>query len=181
MIKCKQCGQLIDDSAKFCPKCGVEIQKFSSQGIPNIPNPQGQPFGNQRPPYQGISQFSQEQYTTAPNGMKVRNMDMIEACKNFWTRYAEFDGRSRRSEYWWSQLMLFVISSVLGATIVAPLACLIPAIAISVRRLHDIGKSGWYVLFALIPLVGAVMLIIWACQEGTIGRNQYGEDPKYIA
>lgn len=76
--------------------------------------------------------------------------------------------------------MVFVINLLLGWTYIASLACLIPMIALSVRRLHDIGKSGWYYLLILIPIVGAIVLIVWWCQDGKIGRNQYGEDPKYI-
>ena len=110
----------------------------------------------------------------------MRNMDMMEACKLFWTKYATFEGRARRAEFWWSYLMVFVINCLLGWTFIIPLACVIPMIAISVRRLHDIGKSGWYYLLCLIPIVGTILLIIWFCQEGNIGRNEYGEDPKYF-
>ncbi|HIT15228.1 MAG TPA: DUF805 domain-containing protein [Candidatus Avimuribaculum pullicola] len=98
----------------------------------------------------------------------------------FWTRYVDFEGRSRRAEFWWSYLMVFLISTFLGWTVIAPLACIIPMIAVSVRRLHDIGKSGWYYLVFLVPVVGTILMIIWGCQEGMVGRNQYGDDPKYL-
>lgn len=197
MIKCKHCGQMVDDNASFCPKCGQPIEKLGNQPVP----PTGQPsiqqapnygqqtppyqqqapnYGQQVPPYQQAPYGQQQAYTTASNGMRMRNMDMMEACKLFWTKYATFEGRARRTEFWWSYLMVFVINCLLGWTFIIPLACVIPMIAISVRRLHDIGKSGWYYLLCLIPIVGTILLIIWFCQEGNIGRNEYGEDPKYF-
>lgn len=116
--------------------------------------------------------------------MRMRNLDMMEACKMYWQKYAEFEGRSRRAEYWWAYLMTFVIGLILGWIPVvgwlASLAMILPSIAVGVRRLHDINKSGWFMLLNLIPIVGQIILIIWFCQEGTIGPNQYGEDPKYI-
>ncbi len=102
--------------------------------------------------------------------------------------YANFDGRARRSEYWYFVLANFLISIVLqiiDAVIGLPifgglygLAVLIPSIAVAVRRLHDINKSGWWILIALIPLVGAIWLIVLLATNGDQGPNQYGEDPK---
>lgn len=110
----------------------------------------------------------------------LRNLDMMEACKMYWQKYVDFEGRSRRAEYWWAALMVFVLSLIPYINILVGLATIIPSIAVGVRRLHDINKSGWYMLLCLIPIVGPIILIIWFCQEGTIGPNQYGEDPKYI-
>ena len=105
---------------------------------------------------------------------------MMEACKMYWQKYVDFEGRSRRAEYWWAALMVFVLSLIPYINILVGLATIIPSIAVGVRRLHDINKSGWFMLLNLIPIVGQIILIIWFCQEGTIGPNQYGEDPKYI-
>jgi uncharacterized membrane protein YhaH (DUF805 family) len=58
------------------------------------------------------------------------------------------------------------------------LAVLVPSVAVGVRRMHDIGKSGWVLLVGLIPIIGAILLIIWAATEGNRGPNQYGSDPK---
>ncbi|MES2812204.1 MAG: DUF805 domain-containing protein [Bacteroidota bacterium] len=109
--------------------------------------------------------------------------------------YANFKGRARRSEYWYFALMNLiiliiaaVIDNVAGLTFGAlpygylyflyAIAVLIPGLAVAVRRLHDVGKSGWFYLIALVPLVGAIWLLILFCTEGTKGQNQYGEDPK---
>ena len=104
--------------------------------------------------------------------------------------YANFEGRARRSEYWYFTLVsvlisivLRIIDSVVGSEIgivglIYSLAVLVPSIAVGVRRLHDIGKSGWYLLVALIPIAGAIWLLVLLCTEGDHGPNQYGADPK---
>ncbi len=205
MIKCKYCGQMVEDSATTCPTCGQPVERPAASSSnpqqtstpPNYnqpnngqqaPNYQQAPGYQQRPNYQqqaGGYNYQQQQQqrqriVTAPNGMPMRNLEVLEACKMFWTRYVDFEGRSRRAEFWWSYLMVFLISTFLGWTVIAPLACIIPMIAVSVRRLHDIGKSGWYYLVFLVPVVGTILMIIWGCQEGMVGRNQYGDDPKYL-
>lgn len=95
--------------------------------------------------------------------------------------YANFEGRARRSEYWWFTLMNIIISFVvgfIGGLIMFPLigtfyslAVLVPSIAVAIRRMHDIGKSGWYIL---IPIYNIVLL----ATEGNYGENEYGSDPK---
>lgn len=106
------------------------------------------------------------------------------------SRYAQFDGRARRAEYWYFVLYNALISmgcSIIdnllfkGIAILAgiySLAVLIPGIAVGVRRLHDIGKSGWFLLVSLIPIVGAIWLIVLLSTPGNVGDNQYGPDPK---
>ena len=111
-------------------------------------------------------------------------MNIIEATKLFFTRYVDFNGRSRRSEYWWAYLAVVIISAVLTVVLgelayIWSLATLVPQIAITIRRLHDIGKSGWYYLIGLIPLVGGIILLVWMCQDST-EDNQWGPNPKNI-
>lgn len=103
-------------------------------------------------------------------------------------QYADFNGRARRKEYWMFFLVNIGVSIVLGivgAVIKFPflgalysLAILLPGIAVSIRRMHDIGKSGWLLLVGLIPFIGAIVLLVWAATEGTSGANEYGPDPK---
>jgi uncharacterized membrane protein YhaH (DUF805 family) len=95
--------------------------------------------------------------------------------------YATFSGRARRSEYWYFFLfnviiaiVLGIVSGMMGTTILSniySLAVLIPGIAVGVRRMHDVGKSGW---FLLIPIYNLIL----ACTDGTQGDNEYGTDPK---
>ena len=112
----------------------------------------------------------------------TQSISIVEATKLFFTRYIDFNGRSRRSEFWWSSLVICIISTALGA--IAPtlsglwsMAILVPSIAICVRRLHDIGKSGWWYLINLIPLVGQIIVLIWFCKDST-EDNQWGPNPK---
>ena len=110
-------------------------------------------------------------------------------------QYADFSGRARRKEYWMFFLCNLIIAFVLGFIDsmlgwysleygigilggLYSLCLLIPGLAVSVRRLHDIGKSGWNFLFILIPLVGAIILLIWFCKEGERRSNNWGADPK---
>jgi len=102
--------------------------------------------------------------------------------------YANFKGRARRKEFWMFVLFNFIISFTLGIVgyiIGTPLlsnlyslAIFIPSIAVAVRRLHDIGKSGWWLLIAFIPIIGFIWLIVLYATEGDSGPNEYGEDPK---
>lgn len=104
--------------------------------------------------------------------------------------YANFEGRARRSEYWYFVLVNLLISIVLGVIDyvigsdigiirgIYSLAVLVPSIAVAVRRLHDIGKSGWFLFVVLIPIAGAIWLLVMLCKEGDTGPNEYGADPK---
>ena len=78
-------------------------------------------------------------------------------------------------------VVLGIVSGIIRMPILSTLyslAVLVPGIAVGVRRMHDIGKSGWVLLFGLIPLVGAILLIVWSATEGNRGPNQFGPDPK---
>lgn len=113
-------------------------------------------------------------------------------------QYFDFSGRSRRTEYWMYLLFNFIfaliaaiLDNMLNMTF-APeipygfiylfyvLAVFIPGLAVSVRRLHDLDKSGWWLLLSLIPIIGAVWLIILHATEGTPGNNRYGANPKIV-
>lgn len=114
-------------------------------------------------------------------------------------RYADFTGRSRRAEYWWFLLInsavytgIWVVGLILGAAsdtlgalvifllVIYWLAVLVPSIAVTIRRLHDTSKSGWFLLIGLIPLVGAIILLVAYFTDGDRGQNQYGPSPKYV-
>jgi len=112
-------------------------------------------------------------------------------------QYADFSGRARRKEYW--MFVLFNIIFGIGAIILDNLLGLafqeigygliyilyvlvmfIPGLAVSVRRLHDIDKSGWMILGGLIPIIGAIWLLVLMVTEGTWGENKYGANPKEV-
>jgi uncharacterized membrane protein YhaH (DUF805 family) len=104
-------------------------------------------------------------------------------------KYADFSGRARRKEYWFFFLFNLIASIVLSGVDMAigtggvlsgiyGLAVLIPSIACGVRRMHDIDRTGWWLLIAFVPLIGAIVLIVFALLPGTAGDNKYGPDPK---
>ena len=114
-------------------------------------------------------------------------MTFVEAVQSGFANYVNFNGRARRSEFWWWALFqvvaLFVAGFVAGLihisllSTLAVLALFLPSLAVQARRLHDTGRSGWWVLLALVPVVGIIVLIVWWCMAGTPGVNRFGADP----
>jgi uncharacterized membrane protein YhaH (DUF805 family) len=105
--------------------------------------------------------------------------------------YVGFSGRARRTEYWMYTLFNFIIAMVLFVLDVATktgffaalivlyeLAVLLPTLAVLVRRLHDIGQSGWWILISLVPFIGSIVLLVFTVLPGNQGPNKYGDDPK---
>lgn len=104
-------------------------------------------------------------------------------------KYAVFSGRARRKEYWMFALFSVIIVLVLGFVdelvgspgvigMLYSLAVLIPSIAVSVRRLHDTDRSGWWLLIGIVPLLGAIVLFVFMVQNSKPDQNQYGANPK---
>jgi uncharacterized membrane protein YhaH (DUF805 family) len=99
-------------------------------------------------------------------------------------QYADFKGRARRKEYWMFTLIngiLGFVIGLLGLSILSwiySIAVFIPSLAVCVRRIHDIGKSAWWILLFLIPVIGWIWLIILFVQDSQPGENQWGENPK---
>lgn len=134
------------------------------------------------------------------------NASFTDAVKLFFTRYFDFRGRSRRKEYWYPVLfntlvymalnILSIIFIVLAArsnsgnvfaaislilsivVLIYAIAIIIPSIAVQVRRLHDIGKSGWYILVSVIPIIGGIMMFIWMVTDSEPSENEWGPCPK---
>jgi uncharacterized membrane protein YhaH (DUF805 family) len=113
-------------------------------------------------------------------------------------KYATFSGRAQRAEYWY--FFLFYILTFIGLSFIDgitgtfseeagigllsglySLAILIPSLAVGVRRLHDTGRSGWWLLVGIIPLIGAIVLLIFFVQDSVPGDNLYGSNPKATA
>ena len=124
-------------------------------------------------------------------GTKGETMQLVQAWKHVVLgNYANFSGRARRSELWWYVLANMIIFAVLNVlanvsdlfSLAASLywvAVLVPGIAVGVRRLHDIGKKGLWLLIAFIPIVGGLILLYWAVQDSHKGSNEWGVSPKY--
>lgn len=104
-------------------------------------------------------------------------------------QYADFKGRARRKEYWmfilFNTILVFTLSfleEVLSLTgtivVIYTLAIMVPSTAVTARRLHDIGKSGWWQLISYIPLIGGIILLVWLCTDSEKGNNRFGPNPK---
>ena len=116
-------------------------------------------------------------------------MGFADAVKTVLGKYADFSGRARRSEYWWWYLALVIYYIVLivllstgksiGAILfgLGLLAVILPTLAVGVRRLHDTGKSGWWMLIGLVPF-GGIVLLVFFVMDSTPGPNSYGPSPK---
>jgi uncharacterized membrane protein YhaH (DUF805 family) len=122
------------------------------------------------------------------------------AIKAFWSNYSNFKSRARRSEYWFIQLFLVITNVAVAAIDLALmngevdrfianggggivgliwiLATIVPAIAVLIRRLHDTNRSGWWALIGLVPLVGAIVLLVFTVEDSNKGVNKYGASPK---
>lgn len=110
-------------------------------------------------------------------------------------KYAVFNGRARRKEYWLFMLCNIIVTIVLGLVDMTlglyseesgfgllsglyALAVIIPSIALSIRRLHDTGRSGWWILISLVPVIGPLVLLVFYVMDSTPGDNEYGPNPK---
>ena len=118
-------------------------------------------------------------------------MNFAQAITAGFRNYVNFTGRASRSEFWF--WVLFAVLVSVAATLIdvalfsdseisplntlAGLALLLPNLSVSVRRLHDLDRSGWWILLGLIPIVGWIIIIIWNCSKGTPGPNRFGPDP----
>lgn len=116
-------------------------------------------------------------------------MTFGNAVRSVFQQYAGFTGRARRSEYWYFVLftvLVYVAASVVDAvlgipvlTLLAVLALLVPTLAVTVRRLHDTGRSGWWMLLSLVPF-GGIVLLVFDCLDSEPGPNRFGPSPKQL-
>src|ERR1700742_1038593 len=114
-------------------------------------------------------------------------MGFGQAVSTGFSKYVNFSDRASRSEYWYWTLFVALVSVVTTiidkqldvgiVSTIATLATFLPGLAVSVRRLHDIDRSGWWLLISVIPIVGLIVLLVFDCTEGTSGPNKYGPDP----
>ncbi len=124
-------------------------------------------------------------------GLKILNLFFMNWYLKVLKQYADFNGRARRQEFWMfylfnviANIILSIIDALIGMPVLSGLYwlfILVPSLAVTVRRLHDIGKSGGYFFVVFIPLAGPIWLLIMMIQEGLKGENQYGQDPKQVA
>jgi uncharacterized membrane protein YhaH (DUF805 family) len=117
-------------------------------------------------------------------------VSFADAVRSVFGKYAVFDGRARRSEYWYwvlavgiayiVTLIVRTLAPLLGLVLelIVFLPTIIPGLAVAVRRLHDTGKSGWWLFIELVPVAGVIVLVVFTATDSTPGPNQYGPSPK---
>ena len=170
MVFCSSCGKELSDGSMFCGSCGTKSGEYSARNI---------------------------------QSNQVTNMSFGKAYLSFWKNYANFDGRARRMDEWsvvvfgaLISIAISVVDMVAGTPVLIDLgddfsnwgllytlyflAIIIPIWSLSVRRLHDIGKSGWNILWGL-TIIGLIPLFIWwYFIDSQVGENKYGANPKGI-
>ena len=114
-------------------------------------------------------------------------MTFSDAIRSGFDHYFKFDGRASRSEFWWWVLFAILVSiaanivdAIIGAQIFSFLVALglfLPGLSMAIRRLHDTGRSGWWILIGLIPLIGFIVLLIFYLEQGNPAPNEYGPPP----
>lgn len=151
-------------------------------------SPQGQPSWGapQRPGgYAPVGYPAAPGFAPAP---AAGSLGFADAVRSVLTQYATFSGRARRAEYWWfvlAYVLAYVVATIVDALVGAPvleiivvLGAIVPSLAVSVRRLHDTDRSGWWLLLALIPF-GSIVLLVFTCLDSQPGTNRFGPSPKY--
>jgi len=164
-MKCPSCGHENLENAQYCGGCGASLRASTVGGI-------------------GVE------------SAELPMVDLGTAIKLGFQRYVGFSGRSTRAEIWWWTLFTSVVTIALiiadnltsnsstfgwmGGLLegLFTLATIIPSLAVSVRRLHDINRTGWWVLLGFVLLIGWIVLIVWAIERGDKGTNKYGPDPR---
>lgn len=197
MRYCSNCGNQLNENSAFCPNCGAKVvdqqsNNNSQQGY-NQQSYSGQTGYSQ----QSYNQQSYGQYNNGMNGYQpaAPTLSLFDYFKKCFQHYADFNGRARRREYWGfvlfycifylaAYIVALIIDNILGLPIfsalisLAALGAIVPALAVLVRRLHDIGKSGWWYFISFIPFIGSIWLLVLLCTEGTRDHNMYGAPTK---
>lgn len=191
---CRNCGAEVSASARFCGKCGhdldenggtqilnendeIEVRQVKSPVVPPVASPV-------KPTVESPAVVSNETVSERPVG----KVTFVEAIKLYFKNYANFSGRATLREYWWIVLLEIIVATALSILVnnspelasvlafILSLATFIPSISVGVRRLHDVGKSGINMFLALTPVTGVILMLFLARKSA--GDNEWG--PKYM-
>ena len=111
-------------------------------------------------------------------------MSLTESVRTCLSKYVTFQGRAERSEYWWfvlAYVIAIIVATVIDnaiigqpiLTTIVSLGSILPLLAVTVRRLHDTDRSGWWIFLGFVPLIGAILLLVWYASAGTDGPNRF--------
>lgn len=174
-MRCNYCGENLSENAKFCTNCGAPVEKKEAPSYTQPNAAYEEPHRVYEASVENNNPYMIDQYPAATPA---------DAIVSLFTRYADFSGRSRRSEFWWAVLFCSIVSSILSNFFssiawIWTLATLVPMLALGVRRLHDIGKSGFWYLWQLFPVVGQLILLFQFLKDSEPAANFYGPSTKY--
>ena len=191
--KCPKCGVENEAENNFCGECGTRKPE-TEIGINQInrnPNPiasatvkQAERTVPEQSGWDNVDNIQEDDAT-------YEKMGMMDAVKKCFSNYATFSGRAHRREYWFFTLFNFLIEFTIGLlTAISGIAALgylsnlyslvilVPGWAVFIRRLHDVGKSGWNWLWLFVPVIGWILVLVWLVKDSQDGSNQYGSYPK---
>ena len=168
LIKCATCGKDNQVAASFCQLCGTSLSEDTASGI-----------------------LYRERLDTSDGSTPQGMVSFTDAVKFGFKGYFQFGGRATRAEYWWWCLfwviVFFTASLIDGVfsgsgifTLLFVVGTVIPYWALLIRRLHDTNKTGWWVLTMFIPLVGPIIHLLLCCHPSHKGPNKYGADPRHV-
>jgi len=181
---CPKCGTKLVEGAHFCPNCGLNLVEGTT--MPNTPE---QPVAAPEQPV-ATQQVSNNRTTVSRTATRYEEQDsggIDAAMRDYFKRYAQFYGRSSRSQYWWSTLVYNLFNSAfyliylflseyigMALMIILVVACLVPSLTVASRRLHDSNHSFGYYWLILIPIVGQIWLIVLLCKPSDPQPNRFG-------
>lgn len=192
--RCTNCGNELRADASFCGSCGANVEAVAGTRCPSCGAelaPDAQFCGECGT---SVNPAAVGGYATGP--AEAPMVSFVDAIRLGFQRYAVFTGRSTRAELWWWTLFVVIadiaLSIVDGITgtygMVGPsegilgalfgLATILPGLAVGARRLHDINRSGWWLLLWFAIIIGWIVLIVWAIKRGDDGPNRFGPDPR---
>lgn len=169
---CKYCGATIDNDTIYCPSCGKNQTMANSNTI-----------------YKTTTEVDRNYYEKNKNRPPI-SVNFFDAIKNYYTNFANFNGRAVRSEYWWVYLYNCIVGILLYClpenlkwiSIVWSIVHLIPGVGVTIRRLHDVDKSGgYYFLCLIIPIAGPFILLYHLCKDSSFSDNQWGLTPYNVS
>ena len=186
---CGNCGVTLSEEASFCKSCGASVRSVNDMKCPTCGN--DNPAAAQFCGGCGTNLISRE----ASVGAELPMVGFGEAISRGFRNYATFSGRATRAESWWwvlftvlAGIVLAVVDTLTGTMgmfgdsgplgQLFELAVLVPSLALGARRLHDINRTGWWLLLVFVLVIGWIVLIVWAIKRGDKGPNKYGPDPR---
>lgn len=117
---------------------------------------------------------------TENNASSFEKPGFVDCFKKGWKNATNFNGRARRTEYWFFVLATMLLSMLPGVGQLYAVAAILPSLALIIRRLHDLGKDWYYIFFYLIPIAGPFIMLAWMCKDSQTGENGFGPNPKGI-